>query len=246
MQSIACLGMLGVAQLRFSKRLCNLWTSRLLHSPSLVAIGLSAGYEIWSSYQADIKLLWLVGLNIDWDCLVPNYIMGSRDQWEFPPFSDPRNSHFAQPLCCPRGLWKNLLVWARALSSCRLRLPQPPAYTQGIPDTQRRLANCGDAVLSGRKLQSDQGWENQHILAAERGDYHTTCSAAQLNAHWPWDILYSGWRCHPKPLWFSNTSKHWESHQVSPNAKWLNLVSICYLMWSIHTCVTNVGHNWFR
>ena len=32
---------------------------------------------------AGITLLWLVGLKIDWDCLVPHCIMGSHDQWEF-------------------------------------------------------------------------------------------------------------------------------------------------------------------
>ena len=37
-----------------------------------------------------ITLLWLVGLNIDWDCLVPHYIIGSSDQWEFPPFFRPQ------------------------------------------------------------------------------------------------------------------------------------------------------------
>ena len=34
--------------------------------------------------------LWLVGLNINWDCLVPHCIMGSRDQREFPPFFRPQ------------------------------------------------------------------------------------------------------------------------------------------------------------
>ena len=34
--------------------------------------------------------LWLVGLNIDWDCLMPHCIMGSRDQWEMPPFFRPQ------------------------------------------------------------------------------------------------------------------------------------------------------------
>ena len=46
-----------------------------------------------------IILLWLVGLNIDWDCLVPLCIMGSRDQWEFPPFQTP----VTVPLRSPNG-----------------------------------------------------------------------------------------------------------------------------------------------
>ena len=58
----------------------------LLHSPSLVAIGLSMWYETWPP----ITLLWLVGLKIDWDCLVPHCIMGSRDHWESPLFFRPQ------------------------------------------------------------------------------------------------------------------------------------------------------------
>ena len=57
---------------------------RLPHSPSLVAIGLSVGYETWP------PILWLVYLNIDWDCLVPQCIMGSRGHWEFPLFFRPQ------------------------------------------------------------------------------------------------------------------------------------------------------------
>ena len=41
---------------------------------------------------AGITLLWFVGLNIDWDCLVPHCIMGSCDQWEF---LDPSDSPLA-------------------------------------------------------------------------------------------------------------------------------------------------------
>ena len=68
---------------------------------------------------AGITLLWLVGLNIDWDCLVPHCIMGSRDQWEFPLFP----TTVTVPLHCRRlplglcnGLWKsvqwdNIIFW---------------------------------------------------------------------------------------------------------------------------------------
>ena len=45
--------------------------------------------------MAGIMLLSVVGLNIDLDCLVPHCVMGSRDQWEFPSFSDPSDSPFA-------------------------------------------------------------------------------------------------------------------------------------------------------
>ena len=74
---------------------------------------------------AGITILWLVGLNIDWDCLVPHCIMGSRDQWEFPPFSDFSGSPFPQPYqhanaCrrdCARGLWKSHKLVRRSPSS---------------------------------------------------------------------------------------------------------------------------------
>ena len=61
--------------------------SRLLHSPSLVAIGLSMGYETWP------QIVWHHPFLIGWSkfnrlgyCLVPHCIMGLHDQWEFPPF----------------------------------------------------------------------------------------------------------------------------------------------------------------
>ena len=90
---------------------------RLLHSSSLVAIGLSVGYEIcppigW--HQA----LWLVGLNIDWDCPVPHRIMGSHDQWEFPLFFRPQWQYpctaLTADICLPLGLCK----WTVKESTC--------------------------------------------------------------------------------------------------------------------------------
>ena len=41
-------------------------------------------------WLAAITRLWLLGLNIDWDCLVLHCIMDSCDQWEFPPFDRPQ------------------------------------------------------------------------------------------------------------------------------------------------------------
>ena len=66
---------------------------RLLHITSLVAIGLSVGYETWP--PNDWHHAFVIGwFNIDGDCFVPHCIMGSRDQWEFPPF-------FLTPLTVP-------------------------------------------------------------------------------------------------------------------------------------------------
>ena len=55
---------------------------------------------------AGITLLWLVGLNIDWDCLVPHCIMGSRDQWEFPLFGGPQWQSLCTALTVPLVLCK--------------------------------------------------------------------------------------------------------------------------------------------
>ena len=58
---------------------------RLLHSPSLVAIGLSVGYE--TRPPIGLQHPFVIGWSKDWDCPVPQCIMGSRDQWEFQLFS---------------------------------------------------------------------------------------------------------------------------------------------------------------
>ena len=53
---------------------------------------------------------WLVGLNIDRDCLVSHWIMGSHEQWEFPPFVRPQWQSLCTALlagkCLPLGLCK--------------------------------------------------------------------------------------------------------------------------------------------
>ena len=94
--------------------------TRLLHSPSLVAAGLSMPgtrhglqwpldcYTLPAWWLQDcqwgmrhgpqltgITLLWLVGMNTYWRCLAPHDFMRSSDQWEFPPFFRPH----CQSLC---------------------------------------------------------------------------------------------------------------------------------------------------
>ena len=66
---------------------------------------------------ASIALLRLVGLNIDWGCLVPHCIMDSLDQWEFLPFFGPQWQSLCTALMagnacrwgCARGLCTSLL-----------------------------------------------------------------------------------------------------------------------------------------
>ena len=72
---------------------------------------------------AGVMLLWLVGLNIDWDCLVPNCIMGSHYQWEFPLFFRPQRQSLCTALtagnCLPLGLCKGTV---KESSSCDIYL----------------------------------------------------------------------------------------------------------------------------
>ena len=85
---------------------------KLLHSLSLLAMGLSVcqlgkrhGLQL-----AGIILWWLVGLNIAWNCQVLHCIMGSCDQWGFPPFFRPQWQSLCTALtagkCLPLGLHK--------------------------------------------------------------------------------------------------------------------------------------------
>ena len=62
--------------------------SRQLHSPSLVAIGRSVGYETWPPilYWMALHFCNWLSLNMDWDCVQLNCIMSSCTQWEFPLF----------------------------------------------------------------------------------------------------------------------------------------------------------------
>ena len=74
----------------------------LLHSPSLVAIGLTVGFDTWP------PIGWHHPLVIDWFIysLVSSVALhyGSRDRWEFPPFlRPPRQSHCT---ALPLGLCK--------------------------------------------------------------------------------------------------------------------------------------------
>ena len=69
-----------------------------------------------------ITFSWLVGLNIDWDCLLPHCIMGSYDPWEFPPFFRPRWQSLCTALtagiCLPLvGLCKGTVKESIHLSS---------------------------------------------------------------------------------------------------------------------------------
>ena len=95
----------------------------LLHSPRLVAIGLTIS-GVQGLQLAGITILWLVGLNIDWGCLVPHCIMGSRNQLEFPPFSRPQGQSLCTALttgkCLSLGLCKGTVKESKGISSALL------------------------------------------------------------------------------------------------------------------------------
>ena len=76
---------------------------RLLHSPSPVTIGLSLSYETWPPICWH-HLLWLVGINIDWDCLVSHGIMGSTDWWKLLLFLMPQWQSLCTALTAGKGL----------------------------------------------------------------------------------------------------------------------------------------------
>ena len=70
---------------------------------------------------AGITRLWLVSLNRDRDCLVSHCIMGSCDQWEFPPFCRPQWLSFCTATvtgkCLPLGLCKGTVKESNAVCS---------------------------------------------------------------------------------------------------------------------------------
>ena len=70
---------------------------------------------------AGITRLWLVSLNRDRDCLVSHCIMGSCDQWEFPPFCRPQWLPFCTATvtgkCLPLGLCKGTVKESNAVCS---------------------------------------------------------------------------------------------------------------------------------
>ena len=95
----------------------NLCLHRVLHRSILVAIGLSVGYETRHPIGWHHAFV-IVGLIIDWDRLVPHYIMDSRDQWEFSPFFRLQWQSLCTALTAGKclslgpckGLWKSLLL----------------------------------------------------------------------------------------------------------------------------------------
>ena len=97
---------------------------------------------------AGIRLLWLVGLKIDWDCPVPHCIMGSCHQWEFPnvfetPVTVPL--HCLNGNCLPLGLCKGTVKESKC--SCTLGL-----YSLSRRTSYRKISRSLEAARFEFKL----------------------------------------------------------------------------------------------
>ena len=88
--------------------------SRLLHSPSLVALVLSVGYET----SPPVVLLRLVGLNRGWDCISRSGLRAHMTDENFHRFSEPliipshscNRKHLSAVGAVQRWLWKSLVL----------------------------------------------------------------------------------------------------------------------------------------
>ena len=74
---------------------CDPYFTRLLHSPSLVALGLSVGYDMRHGlHLAGITLLRFAGPNVGWDCLSHNGLWAHVTGGNFYRFSVPTEWQF--------------------------------------------------------------------------------------------------------------------------------------------------------
>ena len=102
----------------------------------------SGVWDMASNGLAGIALLWLVGLNIDWDCLVPHCIMGSHDQWEFPPFFRPQ--------------WESLCTALTAGKCLPLRLCKGTVKESRVAICHK--TQCGERYFYWQKLTKITSW----------------------------------------------------------------------------------------
>ena len=112
-------------------------SARLLHSPNLVVIGLSVGYETW----LPITLLWMVGLNIHWDYLVPHCITGSCDRCGFPPFYRPQWESFCTALNAVQWDCEIVYISANPLMNREMRTINRAGYQQIKAAHSSRIVN---------------------------------------------------------------------------------------------------------
>ena len=124
---------------------------------------------------AGFILLWLVGLNIDWDCPVPHCIMGSCDQWESPPFAPPPQW---QSLCTVLTTGKCLPSWVLCQGTVKESSEKLMLYIEGILAKGPYLPcviMAGRALLAGYHRYMDHenfriwiGWYSSKLFKSCR------------------------------------------------------------------------------
>ena len=160
-----------------------------LHSPSLVAIGLSVGYETWPPIGWHHPFV--IGLNIDWDCLVPHCIMGSCDQWEFSLFQ----TTVTVPLHCRR---LPLRLCNGTVTECTVGLEWDLKIASNIQEKYNFLIITKQGTYVNKCVKSSN-WTKFHCSSLKNGfrnDHNAKIS------NWVHMHIFNELWC-----WFSKASK---------------------------------------
>ena len=117
--------------------------------------------------------VWLVGLNIVWDCLVLYCILGLHDQWEFPPFWQ---TPVTVPLqCLPFGLCKETMKESTTNPNAAHYLSNVTHY-----DAKHNFITTGTRIVKRNMLNKKQA-----RLSPVHATYHRNCCLLTI-----WNILY--------------------------------------------------------
>ena len=123
-----------------------------------------------------ITLLCLVGLNLDWDCLVPHCIMDSRDQWDFPQFSDPNDGPHA-PLysrqCLPLGLCNGTVIGSSIPYSqwyALIKSWHSPSFAHGALAQSSMFTSQRSPVHPATQLHSKLLIPSTHVALFRQGN----------------------------------------------------------------------------
>ena len=114
---------------------------------------------------AYITLLWLAGICIDWDCLVPQCIMGSHDQWGFPLFFSPQ---WVTVLCTA------LMAGNPNLSLCKGNVKESTVTSLPFwPDTSSTSRNCA-SMEPDTRIQSHSN--SKAFFPTKFNRWHDNCA----------------------------------------------------------------------
>ena len=138
---------------------------RLIHSPSLVAVGLSVGYEIWpliGCYHTFVIGWYKYRLGL----LKSQSIVGSHDQWELPPFL---RGHWQYSLNSRQMLCKETVKESRLAT----RFSWSPLLSSHVPlkknSLKKKLYSCiTDPFCNGVNQEThDLNWMMFRIFLLE-------------------------------------------------------------------------------